>query len=117
MTRVKLISGMMAFALVLFIQGVGSAMPPHTIDKGDHAVMAEYYASEAERFTDQEKLWSFMAEFYERHPESKDSTKVAESAAHFRQIAKEYRDAAEEAKGLASEHRKKQPRRYGIGPA
>ena len=79
--------------------------PLESINKNDHSALLTYYSEQAKELQDRAKHWDMIAEAYEKHPEPAGKTSSAEHAAHCRSIAKDYRQAAQEADALAREHR------------
>ncbi|TAJ10532.1 MAG: hypothetical protein EPO61_01600 [Nitrospirae bacterium] len=98
-----------AFALILVVQGCAEPSAKRLIDQHDHAGLTAHYTHEAQELREEAKHWDFMAEFYEKHPEPDSKEGASQHAAHCRQIAKSYRQAADEADALASEHRAQRP--------
>ena len=87
------------FAMPSFAAGPETAVP-----KGDHQVLAMYYADQVQDFKTKARFWENTAESYEHHPELYKATDIADEAAHCRQIARNFRKMADEAAALASEH-------------
>jgi len=91
------------------LQSCASDSPQRLVNQHDHTALASYYSQEAQQLQQKAKDWDFMAEFYEKHPDSSVKTDSSQHAAHCRSIAQNYRKAAEEATALASEHRAQRP--------
>lgn len=98
-----------AFALMLLAQSCAESSTQRLVDQHDHAGLAAHYTHEAQEFQEKAKHWDFMADFYEKHPEPDSKEGASQHAAHCREIAKSYRQAAAEAETLASEHRAQRP--------
>jgi ABC-type transporter MlaC component len=70
--------------------------------KADHERVAQYYDEEADRYGAAAKLHGELAPFYKRNP---DPTRSQRSFEHCESLSKELQQAAEDARGLAVEHR------------
>lgn len=90
--------------LVLGVSGQARAenSPVASINSNDHSALATYFSGQTKELQEKAKFWDMLAEAYDKH---KDSS----HAAHCRTIAKEFRQAAQEADALAIEHRGKLP--------
>ena len=98
--------GLMLLALGLFTHATAAEKSPVTsINKSDHAGLVTYYSHEAKELREKATHWDMIAETYDKHQEPAGASSAAEHAAHCRNIAKDYRQAADEADGLAREHR------------
>lgn len=79
--------------------------PMASINQNDHSSLSSYYAEQAKELQEKAKHWDMLAETYEKHQEPGGKMSPAEHAAHCKKIAKDYREAAQEADALAREHR------------
>jgi hypothetical protein len=106
MVKRGLFVGLMLLALgVLAHANAAEKSPVTSINKNDHSGLVTYYAEEAKELREKAKHWDMVAEVYEKHQEPAGKTSAAEHAAHCRTIAKDYRQAGDEADALATEHR------------
>ena len=103
MFKVKLIAAIMILGFLLAMPSF-AAGPESSIPKGDHQVLAMYYADQVQDFKAKARFWENTAESYEHHPELYKASDIADQAAHCRTIARNYRKMADEAATLASEH-------------
>lgn len=109
MKRIRWIVLIVACGGISLLQSCVTDSPQRLINQHDHAALANYYSQEAQQLQQKAKDWDFMAEFYEKHPDSSVKTESTQHAEHCRTIAQNYRKAAEEATALASEHRAQRP--------
>jgi hypothetical protein len=109
MVNFRLLLVSVAFAMMVVAQGCAETSTQRLVDQHDHAGLATHYTHEAQEFRDKANHWDFMAEFYEKHPEPDSKGGASQHAAHCREIAQNYKKAAEEADALATEHRAMRP--------
>jgi hypothetical protein len=105
-----LLSALLILGLgVLSLTYAAESSPVPSINQNDHSALVTYYSHQAQDLREKGKHWDMIAEAYEKHQEPGGKMSSAEHAAHCRTIAKDYRQAADEADALASEHRAKLP--------
>jgi len=97
---------LVSFACGILSQAYAGTSPVSSINKNDHASLAKYYSKEAKDLNEKAKFWDMLAEVYEKHNDP-------EHASHCKTIAKDYREAAQEATVLATTHRAKAPETGG----
>jgi hypothetical protein len=75
--------------------------------KADHEFAAQYYDEEADRYKAAAKLHGELAPYYQRNPDPAPSKHLGrqQSFEHCESLSKELQRAAEDARGLAVEHR------------
>src|SRR5262249_804088 len=97
---------LLAGGMFLFLGGfsyvyAAETSPVASINQNDHSSLLTYYSEQAKELQEKAKHWDMIAEAYEKHPDPSSKTSPAEHAAHCRTIAKDYRQAAQEADVLA----------------
>ena len=107
--RWLLVGTMFLFLGVASHASAAGTSPLESINKSDHSALVTYYSEQAKELQDNAKHWDMIAETYEKHQEPAGKASSAEHAAHCRSIAKDYRQAAQEADALAREHRSMLP--------
>ena len=93
---------LLLIAFGVSMQAWAESSPVASINSNDHSALVTFYSDQAKELNEKAKFWDMVAETYEKH---KDSA----HASHCRTIAKDYRQAAQEADALVVEHRGKLP--------